>query len=134
LHFISAFPIFSKSIFKGAFFMSDCLFCKIVKNQIPATKLHEDEHTIAFKDIQPQAPVHILVIPKEHVVSVHEYAPGRFEVLTKVFEAVKAVVEKNGLAEKGYRLVVNSGENAGQAVPHLHVHILSGRKMSWPPG
>ena len=114
--------------------MNDCLFCKIVKNQIPATKIHEDEHTIAFKDIHPQAPVHILVIPKEHVAAVHEYAFGKFDALTKVFEAVKAIVEKNELAKKGYRLVVNSGENAGQAVPHLHVHILSGRKMRWPPG
>jgi histidine triad (HIT) family protein len=128
------YTIFSKVIFKGAFFMTDCLFCKIVKNQIPATKIHEDEHTIAFTDIQPQAPVHILVIPKEHISAVHEYTPGNFDALTKVFETVKAVVEENGLAEKGYRLVVNFGEKAGQSVPHLHVHILSGREMHWPPG
>jgi histidine triad (HIT) family protein len=114
--------------------MNDCLFCKIIKNQIPATKVHEDEHTIAFKDIQPQAPTHILVVPKEHVAAVHEYAPGKFNALTKVFEAVVAVVKKNKLDEKGYRLVVNSGEKAGQSVNHLHVHILSGREMHWPPG
>jgi histidine triad (HIT) family protein len=109
--------------------MNDCLFCKIVKNKIPATKVHEDEHTVAFMDIQPQAPVHILVIPKEHVAAVHEYASGTFDALTKVFETVAAIVKKNGLAENGYRLVINSGEKAGQSVNHLHVHILSGREM-----
>ena len=114
--------------------MNDCLFCKIVKNQIPATKVHEDEHTVAFKDIHPQAPTHLLVIPKEHVAAVHEYQAGEFEALTKIFETVAAVVKNNGLDEKGYRLVVNSGEIAGQAVHHLHVHILSGREMHWPPG
>jgi histidine triad (HIT) family protein len=114
--------------------MNDCLFCKIVNNQIPATKIHEDEHTLAFKDIQPQAPVHLLVVPKEHVAAVHEYPAGKLDGLMKVFETVAAIVKKNGLDEKGYRLVINSGEKAGQSVNHLHVHILSGRQMHWPPG
>ena len=114
--------------------MGDCLFCKIVNNEIPATKIHEDERTIAFKDIQPQAPVHILVIPKEHVSAIHEIPSGKPDMLANVFETVTAIVKKNGLVEKGYRLVINSGEKAGQSVPHLHVHILSGRDMHWPPG
>ncbi len=114
--------------------MDDCLFCKIIKNQILATKVHEDEHTVAFKDIHPQAPVHILVIPREHVASVHEFPAGKTETVARVFEAVAAIVKKNGLDENGYRLVVNSGEKAGQTVHHLHVHLLSGREMRWPPG
>jgi histidine triad (HIT) family protein len=114
--------------------MNDCLFCKIVKNQIPATKLHEDEHTVAFKDIQPQAPVHILVIPKEHVSALHDLPPGKSETVANLFATVASVVRKTGLDQKGYRLVVNAGEKAGQSVPHLHVHILSGRDMRWPPG
>ncbi len=114
--------------------MNDCLFCKIVGNQIPAATVREDEYTLAFRDIQPQAPTHVLVIPKEHVAAVHEYGAGNFAPLTKVFEAVAAIVKEYGLDEKGYRLVVNSGEKAGQSVNHLHVHILSGRQMHWPPG
>jgi histidine triad (HIT) family protein len=132
--FFICIPYFGEECLERSKDMGDCLFCKIVNNEIPATKIHEDEHTIAFKDIQPQAPVHILVIPKEHVAAVHEYPPGKFDVLIKVFETVTAIVKKNGLVEKGYRLVINSGEKAGQSVPHLHVHILSGRDMHWPPG
>jgi histidine triad (HIT) family protein len=114
--------------------MSDCLFCKIVKNQLPATKVFEDEHTIAFKDIHPQAPVHILVIPKEHISAIHEIPSEKSGMLSHFLSTVTAVVKKNGLDAKGYRLVINSGENAGQSVPHLHVHILSGRDLHWPPG
>jgi histidine triad (HIT) family protein len=109
--------------------MNDCLFCKIVKNQLPATKVHEDEHTLAFKDIHPKAPVHLLVIPKEHFTGIHDVPLEKIDVITKVFKAVHSIVTKNNLIENGYRLVINAGEKAGQVVGHLHVHILSGREM-----
>jgi histidine triad (HIT) family protein len=114
--------------------MNDCIFCKIVNNQIPAAKVYEDEHTVAFNDLNPQAPTHILVIPKEHYSGIHEVPSDKMSIMEKLFRAVAAIVMKKGLDSKGYRLVVNSGEKAGQTVPHIHVHILSGRDMTWPPG
>jgi histidine triad (HIT) family protein len=114
--------------------MDDCIFCKIVKNQIPALKVFEDQNTMAFNDLHPQAPAHILVIPKEHYASLHEIPAEKSGIIEKLFTAVNEIVIKNGLIDKGYRLVVNFGEKAGQSVHHLHVHILSGRDMHWPPG
>ena len=114
--------------------MENCIFCKIVKGEIPATKVFEDEHTFAFNDINPQAPIHILVIPREHYAGVHEIPEDRKEILSQVFTTVIKVVTQEGLAESGYRLVINSGKSSGQEVPHIHVHILAGRMMQWPPG
>jgi histidine triad (HIT) family protein len=114
--------------------VNDCIFCKIVGNQIPAKKIHEDEYTVAFNDLNPQAPVHILVIPKEHYSGIHEIPADKTDIVKRLFDAVTTVVKKNSLDVKGYRLIVNFGEKAGQSVPHIHVHILSGREMKWPPG
>jgi histidine triad (HIT) family protein len=114
--------------------MSDCIFCKIIKGEIPAPRIYEDEHALVFNDINPQAPVHMLAIPRDHYASVHEVPATRMEIITHLFAAVNKVIESKGLDKKGYRLVVNSGDIAGQAVPHIHVHILSGRAMKWPPG
>jgi histidine triad (HIT) family protein len=114
--------------------MPDCIFCKIVSGQIPAAKVYEDENILVFKDVTPQAPVHLLAIPKDHYASVHDVPADKMHIMTDLFSAVNAVVNKLDLCKNGYRLVINSGAQAGQAVPHIHVHILAGRDMSWPPG
>ena len=114
--------------------MENCIFCKIAKGEMPANKVFEDEHTFAFNDINPQAPIHILVIPREHYTGVHEIPEDRKDILSKVFTTVTKVVAQEELAESGYRLVINFGKSSGQEVPHIHVHILAGRMMQWPPG
>lgn len=114
--------------------MDDCLFCKIAHGEIPADRVYEDEKTIAFRDISPQAPQHILVIPKNHYVGIHEIPENEISLAQDLFSAVSTVVEKEGLASDGYRLVVNFGPKANQTVPHIHIHILGGREMQWPPG
>jgi histidine triad (HIT) family protein len=112
----------------------DCLFCKIVSGDIPAKWVLENPHVIAFHDIHPQAPVHVLVIPRRHVVGVHEATPADASLLGQVMLAGRDVAEKLGLAEDGYRLVMNNGANAGQSVLHMHLHVLGGRVLAWPPG
>lgn len=112
--------------------MSDCLFCKIAAGEIPSTKVYEDELCYAFADIAPQAPVHFLVIPKAHIGSVAEVDGGNSAVVAHIFEVIARVAKEQGLAS--YRVVSNIGEQAGQSVPHLHFHVLSGRDMTWPPG
>ncbi|MBH0183721.1 MAG: histidine triad nucleotide-binding protein [Nitrospira sp.] len=108
--------------------MSDCLFCKIVEKKIPAKIVHEDDQVLAFDDINPQAPVHTLVIPKQHVAAVQAYLIG------KLLLACTKVAKDKGLAESGYRLVANTGRDGGQTVFHLHFHVMGGRHMGWPPG
>ena len=112
----------------------DCLFCKIINKEIPAPRLYEDDHTIVIKDINPQAPVHLLALPRRHYAGVHEVGSADGRIFEQLFKAVRTVVEQEKLADKGYRLVINFGEKAGQSVPHIHVHVLSGRSMQWPPG
>ncbi|MDQ4038886.1 MAG: histidine triad nucleotide-binding protein [Actinomycetota bacterium] len=112
----------------------DCLFCKIVAGEIPADIVSESATTLAFRDVQPQAPVHVLVIPKQHQPSVAAQLDADPSVLLDVFSATRDVALAEGLAESGYRLVVNTGADAAQSVFHLHVHVLGGRKLSWPPG
>ncbi len=114
--------------------MDNCLFCKIVAGEIPATKVFEDEFTLAFRDIDPKAPTHILVIPKEHYQDMHDIPAEENQLFGKIMSTVSQVVKSEKLIEKGYRLVVNSGNDGGQAVPHIHVHILGGRSLQWPPG
>ena len=114
--------------------IENCLFCKIVKGEIPANKVYEDAHTLAFHDINPQAPIHILVIPLEHYSGIHEIPDNNNTILKCLFKTVSTVVKQENLTTDGYRLVINSGENGGQLVPHIHVHILGGRSLHWPPG
>lgn len=114
--------------------MDSCLFCKIIKKKIPAPRVYEDEHAIVIKDINPQAPVHLLALPRKHYAGVHEVVSADATIFGQLFQAVSKVVEQEKLAEEGYRLVINFGEKAGQTVPHIHVHLLSGRSMHWPPG
>ena len=112
--------------------MSDCLFCKIIAGDIPSKKVYEDESVYAFYDIDPQAPTHFLVIPKEHVASCGEITPENSAVVAKCFEAISKITKELGLTD--FRVVSNCGPQAGQTVFHLHFHVLSGRDMTWPPG
>ena len=109
--------------------MSDCLFCKIIAGDIPSTKVYEDETVLAFRDIAPQAPTHILVIPKTHIASVAEVTAENSGVVAHIFEVIPQIARAEGL-EGGYRVVSNCGGDAGQTVPHLHFHILGGKKLA----
>ena len=109
-----------------------CLFCKIIAKEIPASIVYEDDTVLAFNDIAPQAPVHILVIPKKHVDTVDELVD--MSVVSDLFAVMKKLAAEKGIEKSGYRIVVNHGKDAGQAVPHLHFHLLGGRKLTWPPG
>jgi len=113
--------------------MSECIFCKIAAGAIPAQVVHQDEHVVAFRDLNPQAPVHLLVIPRKHVASLDDASPGDRELLGRLLEAAQAVAKAEGIAG-GYRVVSNCGSSAGQSVFHIHLHVLGGRPMSWPPG
>lgn len=112
--------------------MSDCLFCKIAAGEIPSSKVYEDELCYAFHDIAPQAPTHFLVIPREHIASVSGVNAGNSGVVAHIFEVIARITAEMGV--ESYRVVSNIGEQAGQSVPHLHFHVLSGRDMTWPPG
>ncbi|BAD39498.1 histidine triad nucleotide-binding protein [Symbiobacterium thermophilum] len=107
----------------------DCVFCKIAAGEIPSSKVYEDEHVLAFRDINPVAPVHVLVIPKQHVPSVAEFGPEHDELLSRLFAAVRKVAAETGVAETGYRVVTNVGKDAGQQVFHVHLHVLGGRPL-----
>ena len=109
--------------------MEDCLFCKIIKGDIPSTKVYEDEFVYAFKDINPEAPVHILVVPKKHIKSINEIEEIDENLIGKIFLAIKKIAKEQGIAEKGYRVVSNCGKDAGQTVMHLHFHILGGKEL-----
>lgn len=110
------------------------LFEKIRDKEIPAKIVHEDEHCIAFRDISPQAPVHILVVPRQPIPRVGEACVSDKEVLGHLLLTAAEIAESESLSESGYRLVINNGPDGGEAVPHLHIHVLGGRKMNWPPG
>ncbi|HEV2706859.1 MAG TPA: histidine triad nucleotide-binding protein [Pyrinomonadaceae bacterium] len=112
----------------------NCLFCKIVAGEIAADIVHSDEQTVAFRDISPQAPVHVLVIPRAHLASLHEAAQRDDAPLDRLLRAAARVAQQEGLSESGYRTVINTGAGAGQSVFHLHLHVLGGRALSWPPG
>lgn len=112
----------------------DCLFCKIVNGDIPSTKVYEDDICFAFRDIDPQGPVHVLVIPKQHIQSVNQVDDSNKDVVAHIFTVIPQIAKSEGIAEEGYRVVSNIGEHAGQTVPHLHFHIIGGRDMTWPPG
>lgn len=109
--------------------MEDCLFCKIIKGEIPSAKVYEDEFVYAFKDINPLAPVHILIVPKNHISGASEVAEKNSAVVAKIFEAAAKIAREQGISEDGFRIVTNCGENGCQSVKHLHFHILGGRKL-----
>ncbi|MBQ1664210.1 MAG: histidine triad nucleotide-binding protein [Clostridia bacterium] len=113
--------------------MADCIFCKIAAGEIPSTKVYEDDLCLAFRDLNPQAPTHILVIPKDHIASVDEINESNEAVVGHIFSVIAKVAKDEGL-DQGYRVVSNIGEQCQQTVPHLHFHIIGGRDMTWPPG
>jgi histidine triad (HIT) family protein len=114
--------------------VSSCIFCRIVEGSIPAKIVYQDEHTLAFDDIHPQAPVHTLVIPKRHVVSVQDIDEANQVLLGQLVLTCAKIAKDKGLSETGFRLVTNTGRDGGQTVSHLHIHVMGGRSMNWPPG
>ena len=116
--------------------MSSCLFCRIVSGEAPAQVVHSTETTVAFRDINPMAPVHVLVVPRRHIENAAAVEPDHAAEMADLFTSAKAVAEAEGIAgpERGYRLVMNVGPDALNSVPHLHVHLIGGRPMTWPPG
>jgi histidine triad (HIT) family protein len=113
---------------------SSCIFCRIAEYDLAATIVHDDDAVIAFRDLHPKAPVHVLIIPKQHIASVNDVIPENDAVIGRLFVAARAIAEAEGVAKKGYRLVMNTGADAGQTVGHIHLHLLAGRPMTWPPG
>ncbi len=112
----------------------DCLFCKIANKEIESEVVYEDDEILAFKDINPKAPVHFLFIPKQHIASLNDIGEGDAGILGKIFLKVKEVAKKHGIDKNGYRTVINCNKDAGQEVFHVHAHLLGGRKFAWPPG
>lgn len=112
----------------------DCLFCRILSGDIPAEIIHESDTAIAFRDINPQAPTHVLIIPRRHIATINDLEPGDEPVIGSLYLAAKQIAAEEGLAEDGYRVVMNCNEGAGQSVFHLHLHLLGGRRLHWPPG
>ena len=114
--------------------MQDTIFDKIIRREIPADIVYEDDDVLAFRDLNPQAPVHVLFVPKRAIATLDEAGPGDAELLGKLLLAAAAYAREQGLAKDGYRTVINCNEHGGQTVFHLHVHLLAGRRMHWPPG
>ena len=114
--------------------IEDCLFCKIVAGEIPADIVHETDDTLAFRDINPQAPVHILIIPRKHIATINDLDDADKAIVGSLFTAARDIAAAEGLADDGYRVVMNCNEAAGQTVFHIHLHLLGGRRLGWPPG
>jgi histidine triad (HIT) family protein len=114
--------------------MSPCVFCEIVAKRIPAKLAHEDDETLAFHDINPQAPVHVLVIPKQHVESLLQLDDARDVMVGRLVRRARDLAQELGLGERGFRIVFNCGDDAGYSVYHIHLHLLGGRRLGWPPG
>ena len=114
--------------------MADCLFCRILAGELPSNEVASSERTFAFRDINPGAPTHVLVIPRQHIDNAHELRPEHAAVLAEMIETAQRVADQEGIAEGGYRLVLNVGRDAGNTVPHLHLHVIGGRALGWPPG
>lgn len=111
----------------------DCVFCKIASGEIPSTRVYEDDLCVAFKDLEPQAPFHVLIIPREHITSAAEITPENSHIVAHIFEVAAKLAKENGL-DAGWRIVSNVGKDGGQTVLHMHFHLLGGRAMAWPPG
>lgn len=111
----------------------DCLFCKIVAGEIPADIVYESDSAVAFRDINPQAPTHVLVIPRKHIATINEMGDGDARIVGNLYAAAKEIAASEGIADHGYRTVMNCNEAAGQTVFHIHLHLLGGRNMGWPP-
>jgi histidine triad (HIT) family protein len=114
--------------------MSECLFCRIISGEIPGSIVHEDEHLVAFKDINSQAPMHLLIVPRRHIASLNELTADDDQLVGEMIRRAAALAAANGYAERGYRTVFNCNADAGQTVFHIHLHVLGGRRLAWPPG
>lgn len=114
--------------------MESCIFCKIIKREIPAKIIYEDDRILAFDDIRPQAPVHVLIIPKPHVRSLNEFPGSSGDILSYILLKAPSLAEAKGIRTSGYRIVLNTARDSGQEVFHIHFHLLGGRRMGWPPG
>ena len=113
---------------------ADCIFCKIVAGEVPAKVVHQDDDVLAFRDIDPKAPTHVLVVPKRHIASINDVSGRDDALLGKIVRTGRDIAAAEGLAERGYRLVLNAGPDAGYSVFHIHLHVMGGRAMTWPPG
>jgi histidine triad (HIT) family protein len=111
-----------------------CIFCSIAEKKVPSAKVYEDDEVFAFEDVNPQAPIHILVIPKKHIATSLELAPEDHALVGRMFQTANTIARDRGIAERGFRLVMNCNSEAGQTVFHIHLHLLAGRPMHWPPG
>ncbi|MCU0766868.1 MAG: histidine triad nucleotide-binding protein [Gammaproteobacteria bacterium] len=114
--------------------MTHCIFCKIASGEIPSAVVYDDEHVVAFRDLNPHAPTHVLVVPRRHIPTLNDLAPADAELVGRMYLAAREVARQEGIAETGYRTVFNCNADAGQTVFHLHLHVLGGRSMIWPPG
>ncbi|HEX8948878.1 MAG TPA: histidine triad nucleotide-binding protein [Dissulfurispiraceae bacterium] len=114
--------------------MNNCIFCKIIDRKIPAKIVYEDEHALAFEDVNPQAPVHTLVIPKRHIPTILDIREEDDRLVGHLLRVANRIAQDKGIAERGFRLVTNCNHESGQTVYHIHIHILGGRRMQWPPG
>jgi histidine triad (HIT) family protein len=114
--------------------MSDCIFCKIAAGEIKAQRVYEDDRVVAFRDLNPQAPLHVLVIPREHIATTNDLTPDQAPLVGQMVLAAQRVAAQEGIAQRGYRTVLNCNAEAGQSVFHIHLHLLGGRPMGWPPG
>src|SRR3954465_282132 len=114
-------------------YMSDCLFCKIIAGEIKGAIAHQDDDLIAIKDINPQAPLHVLIIPRQHIATINDLTPANDALVGSMFRAAAALAKQHGYSERGYRTVFNCNSEAGQSVFHIHLHLLAGRAMTWPP-
>lgn len=112
----------------------ECIFCRIAAGTIPSERVHEESELVAFRDLDPRAPTHVLIIPKRHIPSVNALAPEDAATVGRLFVAARAIAAAEGVADTGYRLVMNAGAHAGQSVDHIHLHLLGGRPLKWPPG
>jgi histidine triad (HIT) family protein len=114
--------------------MADCLFCKIISRQIPASIVYEDDRVIAFNDINPQGPTHVLVVPKQHIDTLNDLTPADDGIVGEVVRRAAAIAGERGIADGGYRTIFNTNREAGQTVFHIHLHLIGGRSLAWPPG
>ena len=112
----------------------DCLFCKIIAGEIPSDKVYEDDMMLAFRDIEPQAPEHVVIIPKAHISGANDITPENVKYVSHIWEKIQQIAKSLGIAENGYRVVNNCGTDGGQTVPHLHFHMMGGRSFGWPAG
>jgi len=114
--------------------MSDCLFCKIIDGEIPSDIVYENEHVLAFNDINPIAPIHILIIPKDHISTLNDLEEKHTQTMGEIFLAAKKIASEKGISESGYRTIFNCNKDGQQTVFHIHLHLIAGRQMTWPPG